>query len=67
MKIITKTVLVASLSIAAVFGSTVVSAHSDNTINANEIKVNVFNPVQNTQVNDGPIFGESVCANYPQC
>jgi hypothetical protein len=67
MRIITKTVLVASLSMAAVFGSSIVLAHSTSTINFDEIKASEFNPVQNTKVTDGPILGESACETYPIC
>lgn len=62
MKIITKTALVASLSIAAVFGSSVVLAHS-----ANGMKASEFKPVQNTKISDRPILGEQACEDYPLC
>ncbi|NQZ07265.1 MAG: hypothetical protein HRT35_08890 [Algicola sp.] len=62
MKVITKAILIVSLSAATVFGSSAVLANS-----ANEIKATEFEPVQQTSVSDGPIFGQTACENYPLC
>ena len=67
MKTIIKTVLVASLSIAAAFGSSAVLANSVNENRADAIKASELEPVQQTKVNDDPILGEQACEDYPLC